>query len=124
MSTRKGKGVTKGRKPAAPLGASGGGAEIEEIKAASDRDIDIPPKEDLIAGQIRPQTSLGRGPPTSWGRRDGEQYARSSNVSTNSLRTGRTFFVSSTLGRGIIRAFAEATRRPRCKPKPTRKDFS
>lgn len=61
MSTRKGKGVKKGRKHAAPK-AAGGVAEAEEIKAASDRDIDIPPKEDLISGQIRPQTSLGRGP--------------------------------------------------------------
>src|SRR5215207_8960627 len=56
MSTRKGKSARRGRKPA------GARVEAEEIKAASDRDIDIPPKEDLIAGQIRPQTSLGRGP--------------------------------------------------------------
>ena len=62
MSTRKGKSAKKSRKPAAPPEAAGGGPGAEEIKPAAERDIDIPPKEDLITGQIKPPTSLGRGP--------------------------------------------------------------
>lgn len=58
MSTRKGKGSKKGGKPAAAADAG----PPEEIRPASDREIDVPPKEDLVAGRVSPQPQLGRGP--------------------------------------------------------------
>ncbi|MDT5157876.1 MAG: hypothetical protein QOH51_2233 [Acidobacteriota bacterium] len=67
MSTRKGKGGGAGsksasRKKGASKKAASKTSQPVEIKAASERNLDVPPKEDLIVGLIQPQTQIGSGP--------------------------------------------------------------